>query len=448
MKNKLLLTITSFLLVGALVGCTTQKDSEDFKPDSGDGSENPSSESIPSSESEEITLEGLLDEIALRALEKRCITLIPDYFCVECLGPNIYFKKYLGDAAYIGQSLFFVNEQGFFFYERANDEAEFVMNKMEIELDPDIDIYAEKVCSIYDVVNDDFADLVTLNEEKENSFLLDIDVSDDNLKTYLAVLAGHNETWFDGVSEATVEINKDASELTFNITIFQNVTTFIVTEFGAHTNREIEEFVANVPVYVPPVVPSRFYSAIAKIEQDGSNGVGRVVASNGSVYEYLTNGIYYRVTPTSKQIIFNHDGYGYHYVDNGSGFEPNADPKAGGYNINSSFYTLEDLFDGNFADAVAFEKETKNNYIGTISKYSLGEWAPGLLLNLGGYNSLLTSYLSELSFSMSKDGSAINITVKLNQDDIEYTLEISSLGDCYDHDLDLLVADIIESMSD
>ena len=460
MKNKLLLTLTSFLLAGALVGCTTQKASEESRPDSGDSSGNPSSEIVPSSESEseesseessepeEITLEGLLEEVALRALEKRCVVLIPEYAQAECLGPNIYFKEYLGEYASYGQTLMFVNEQGYFYYSRANDEEEFLMDKDEIDLDPTIDIYAEVVYSVYDTVNDDFADLLTLNEEKEDSFLLDIDATDDSTKGFLATLLGYSYSDGSAVTEAQVEISKDASELTFTVTIDGTEESTFVTEFGTHINVELEEFVASVPEYVPPVVPEGFNTAIAKIEEDGANGVGKVVASTGVTYELLSNGIYYKsYSNGAKQIIFNHDGYGYNYADQGSGYAAVSDPVSGGYNILNSFYTLADLFDGSFADATSFEEETENAYVGTISIDDLGSYALPALASLGGYNTNAASYIDGLAFSMAKDGTSINITVTLSQADIEYTLAITNLGNFSDAVVEAAVAGIIENMN-
>lgn len=460
MKNKLLLTLTSFLLAGALVGCTTQKASEESRPDSGDSSGNPSSEIVPSSdtsseeesseessEPEVITLEDVLEEVALRALEKRCVTLIPEYAQAECLGPNIYFKEYLDEYASYGQALMFVNEQGYFYYSRANDEEEFVMDKGEIDLDPTIDIYAEVVYSVYDIVNDDFADLLTLNEEKEDSFLLDIDATDDSTKGFLATLLGYSYSSGSAVTEAQVEISKDASELTFTVTINETEENTFVTEFGTHINVELEEFVASVPEYVPPVVPEGFNTAIAKIEEDGANGVGKVVSDNGVVYELLSNGIYYKeFSSGAKQIIFNYDGYGYNYADQGSGYAAVSDPVSGGYNILNSFYTLADLFDGYFADAASFEEETENAYVGTISIDDLGSYALPALASLGGYNSSAASYIDGLAFSMAKDGTAINITVTLSAADIEYTLAITNLGSFSDTAVEAAVAGIIENM--
>ena len=461
MKNKLLLTLTSFLLAGALVGCTTQKASEESRPDSGDSSGNPSSEIVPSSdtsseeesseessEPEEITLEALLEEVALKALEKRCAVLIPEYAQAECLGPNIYFKEYIGEYASYGQTLMFVNEQGYFYYSRANDEEEFVMDKDEIDLDPTIDIYMDVVYSVYDVVNDDFADLLTLNEEKEDSFLLDIDATDDSTKGFLATILGYTYDSGSNVTAAQVEISKDASELTFTVTIDGTEENTFVTEFGTHINVELEEFVASVPEYVPPVVPEGFDTAIAKIEEDGSNGVGKVVASTGVTYELLSNDIYYKsYSNGAQQLIFNHDGYGYNYVDQGSGFEVYEDPQAGGYDILNSFYTLADVFDGYFADAASFEEETETAYVGSISIDDLGYYALTALASLGGYNSDAASYIDGLAFSMAKDGTSINITVTLSQADIEYTLAITNLGNFSDAVVETAVAGIIENLN-
>ena len=461
MKNKLLLTMTSLLLAGALIGCTTNNSSDEPSADSSSTSEASSSEVVSSSEissesesseessePEEVTLDDVLAEVEALADEKRCVTNIPDYLITECLGPNIAFRKYLGDYASHGQQLMFVNEQGYFLYVRADDTEEFELNTSEIELDPTIDLYYDVIYSVYDLVDDDFSDLVTLNEETEDSFIVDIDVSGDDTKGFLAALIGYGYGGYSNVSVATVEIAKDASTLTFTVTYAGTAENAFITEFGTHTNEDIEEFVANVPEYVPPVVPEGFLTAIAKVESDGSQGVGKVVSNNGAIYELLSNGTLYKAYINgTKQVVFNYDGYGYNYADQGEGYAAVEDPKAGGYNILNSFYTLADLFDGYFASAAIFEEETADAYKGTFTINSLGYYAVNALASLGGYNTSAGAYIDGLSFTMPKDGSAMTLTVELSQYDIEYELAITDLGNLTDQAVDAIVAGIIENLT-
>lgn len=462
MKNKLLLTMTSLLLAGALVGCTTNNSSEESSANPSSASETSTSESSEpvssseesseseseSSEPEELTLEEVLEELQTNALLKRSFVHIPEYLNTECLGPNIFYRAYLDAYASNGQVLEFVNDQGYFLYERANENEEFALDVSSIELDPTIDIYADIRYSVYDVINDDFSNLVTLNEEKEDSFVVDLDVSDDVTREGIAALLGYGPSYYDDVGATTVEISKDANTITFEVVFDGIPENAYVTEFGTHTNAEIEEFVANVPEYIPPVVPDGFLDAIAKIENDGAQGVGKVVSSNGALYELLANGVLYKeYINGSKQVIFNYDGFGYNYGDQGTGYAPVDDPKAGGYNILNSFYTLADLFDGYFADAVLFEEETADAYKGTITKNNLGFYGSSALASLGGYNTSLGGYIDGLAFTMPKDGTAIDITVTASQYDIEYTLSITDLGTLTDQAVDAIVAGIIENLT-
>lgn len=460
MKNKLLLTMTSLLLAGALVGCTTNNSSEESSANpssASDTSTSESSESVSSSEEssesessepEELTLEEVLEELQANALLKRSFVNIPAYLNTECLGPNIFYRAYLDEYASNGQVLEFVNDQGYFLYNRANENEEFALDVSSIELDPTIDIYADIRYSVYDVINDDFSNLVTLKEEKEDSFVVDLDVTDDVTKEGIAALLGYGASYYDYVGATTVEISKDANTITFEVVFDGTPENAYVTEFGTHTNAEIEEFVANVPEYIPPVVPDGFVDAIAKIENDGAQGVGKVVSSDGALYELLANGVLYKeYINGSKQVVFNYDNYGYNYADQGTGYAPVEDPKAGGYNILNSFYTLADLFDGYFAEAVFFEEETDDAYTGTIIKNDLGYYASSALASLGGYNTSLGAYIDGLAFTMPKDGTAIDITVTASQYEIEYTLSITNLGTLVDTAVDAIVTDIINNLT-
>ncbi len=207
-----------------------------------------SSSSSSSSQPQGPTLDETLALLAQKAATKKAKITIPEYREVEYLGPTVAVYTYLGAYSSNGTVYYFVNEQGYFCYQYAND----TLNLVQFELDPTIDLYADVLYSPYDVINGSFAQSVTLVEETESAFVVDIALVNDT-KAAIASVLGYNASNYSKVTAAQATIAKDASAITLDVTYDGNSEPAVIENFGTHEDADALAFIAAIPPYEPVV---------------------------------------------------------------------------------------------------------------------------------------------------------------------------------------------------
>lgn len=378
-----------------------------------------------------VTLAEVVGQLLLKAPTKRGKLLVDDFVEWEYLGPTIAMNTYLGDYAQYGANLYFETEQGGFAYVRGEGETEFVFDEfMEGE---GHGVYDYMIYSPFDFVDEDLAGLITETSETDDAFVVSFDLGETNpyVEFYLAAFAsvlGIGD-FASEITEVNLILYKDATAFDVNAKVNHEGTDYnfeaSVTEFGTHTNEDIENFVKYLPPYEPPVAPEGFTTAVAKLVNDAATGIGLVEVANWSTIEYVGNYTIFEdvfgAQSPYKHLVFNNEGTGYNYYDEGTGYEL-YNSREGGYTYDN-FYTLFDIINNEFLTGAIFASETDTAYTGDL-KLSAFSYAATAFSVLTGYGSSYSA--SAVSFELAKDGTGIVFTVTMGT----YTeiVTVSQLG--------------------
>lgn len=277
--NKSIKTLAFALLTMSLLGACTQKSNNSSSANSSGSSSSVSSESgssSSSSSSSEVipeTIDGTLELLAQKIATKKAMVTVPDYRRAEYLGPNIAVSTYLGDHASSGTYYYFVNEQGYFCYQ---DTGEGPVLKSK-DLDPSVDLYADKIYSMYDAFDEHFGEYVLLDSATEDAWIVDFDVENGAAyKGGFATVVGYGYSDGDYITEIKATIAKNASSIDLTVTFSDSSQTIVetasITEIGTHENADALAVINAIPPYVPePVVwPAEDVAAIIEALVPGS----------------------------------------------------------------------------------------------------------------------------------------------------------------------------------
>ena len=296
MKKSIKSLALALAALGLVTGCTingnsskpasSASGSDSSSQSSGSQSSSDSSSSSSSSSQQQgPTLDETLALLAQKAASKKAKVTIPEYREVEYLGPSVAVYTYLGAYASNGTVYYFVNEQGYFCYQYAND----ALNLISFELDPTTDLYADVLYSPYDLFNDCFAQSVTLVEETENAFVVDVALVNDT-KAALASVLGYNASSYASVTAAQATIDKDASAITLDVTFNGTSEPAIIESFGTFEDADALAFIAAIPPY-EPVVAWPVEDIAAAFEAKGA-ALFDVPAFEGEGFSYVVDSSY------------------------------------------------------------------------------------------------------------------------------------------------------------
>ncbi len=378
-----------------------------------------------------VTLAEVVGQLLLKAPAKRGKLLVDGFVEWEYLGPTIAMNTYLGNYAQYGANLYFETEQGGFVYTRAAGETEFVFDEfMEGE---GHGVYDYMIYSPFDFVDEDLAVFITETSETDDAFVVSFDLGATNpyvtfyLKVFANLLGIGN--FASEITEVNLTLYKDATAFDINAKVNHEGSVYdfksSVTEFGTHTNEDIENFVKNLPPYEPPTVPEGFTTAVAKLVNDAKTGIALVEVANWSTIEYVGNYTIFEdvfgLQSPYKHLVFNHEGTGYEYYDEGTGYELYKS-REGGYTYDN-FYTLFDIINDEFLTGAVFASETDTAYEGALNLNAFS-YAGKAFSVLTGYGASYSA--SAVSFAMAKDGTGIVFTVTMGS----YTeiVTVSQLG--------------------
>lgn len=406
-------------------------------------SEDTSSETTSETTSEEegVTLAEVVSGLLENAAAKRAKLVIEGFVTWEYLGPTIALADYEDYA----DDLFFETEQGTFYYVE-NDQGEF-----ELEEFDDVEghgVYEYMIYSPYDFIDATFADLLTETSETDDTFVVSFDLTNEDATFYkqvFAALAGIG-SYYSYVTNVELILNKDATAFDINVTAATQLFSASVTEFGTHTNEEIENFVKNLPPYEPPVIPEapeEFTNAIETLVEASESHQALVEVPNWADTEYLGDfkmyilNYYYEY----EEVRFNNEGTGYTYRDygEGDGFELTGTPQDGGYSY-ASTYSVFDILNDELLEGAIYMEEDENAYYGFLDLDAFSYAASSFGVITGwGYDTPAT----EVEFEFAKDGSEITFNAKVGSS--SETVIISEVGTLVDTGVDAIIDGIINA---
>ena len=299
MKKSLKTLALALATLGLVSACTiggkssnpaSSASGSDSASQSGSQSSSASQSGSDSSSSSSQAAQTLDDTLALlkqKAAAKRAKLEIPDedYRTIEYLGQNIAVYTYLGDyAAANGTVYYFVNGQGYFCVQVLNGES----NVLDFKDDPTTDLYSAAIYSLYDVIDANIDQAVSLVEERESSYLVNLDLTAGTyFKPALTHLIGYNTSYASYTTAAQIEIAKDANSMEFEVTFNGSANRFVVSEFGSYENATAAQFVADFPEYTPePAVwPAEQVATVVQTLAPGSETVVPAL-EGGDEYEW------------------------------------------------------------------------------------------------------------------------------------------------------------------